>query len=257
MSKRNPDTLGVWGPNGTRVVAAESMWREPLKWNKAAREAGERRRVFCASLADVFEDWQGPMIDSQGRTLHLGAGGAWFNTQTLSSKPLSIDDVRERLFGLIDRTPDLDWLLLTKRPENVIPTLERLGNTSALVDCWMTETTLPRNIWLGVSAEDQRRANERIPILLDIPAAVRFVSAEPLLGPIDFRPWLDDIGWIIVGGESGKNHRPMDLEWLASIVEQCRYAGVPCYVKQDSAFRDSQQGRISDELWSVKEFPAI
>lgn len=283
LSHRNPGTLGVWGvekAGGTRVVAAESYWRQAFRWHQEAREAGVRRRVFTASLADVFEDWRGPMVDSQGRAMHLGAGGAWFNAPTPSSRPLTMDDVRERLFGLIGRTPNLDWLLLTKRPENVLPTLERLGNTSAMVDCWLTETTLPQNIWLGVSCEDQAAADDRIPVLLSIPAAVRWVSAEPLLGPIDFRRVQHDgtveidaltgdygvhrplrgrsdsrLSWIIAGGESGPRRRPMELAWLESIADQCRDADVPLYVKQDSALRDGQQGRVSDELWAVKQFP--
>lgn len=275
LSRRNPATLGVWGPNGTRVVAAEAAWREPLKWDRAAREAGERRRVFCASLADVFEDWRGRLKDANGHDIWVEPGGFWTPDDgspgfAYGRRPLAMDDVRERLFGLVDRTPNLTWLLLTKRPENVLPTLERLGNTSALVDCWLTETTLPRNIWLGVSAEDQAAFNARVPILLSIPAAVRFVSAEPLLGPIDLAvsPLRDGSGlrwyegeappgldWVIAGGESGPGRRPMEVGWLASIAAQCRAAGVACYIKQDAAHRDGQQGRIPDDLWSIKEYP--
>ena len=122
LSGRNPAVLGIWGPNGTRVVAAESAWREPLKWNREAVEAGERHRVFCASLADVFEDWKGPMLNSHGDELFSDRIGGW--SDRVGDKDghrlkLTMQDVRTRLYKLIDATPNLDWLLLTKRPENI------------------------------------------------------------------------------------------------------------------------------------------
>ena len=137
----------------------------------------------------------------------------------------------------------------------------------------------PQNVWLGVSCEDQKAADERIPLLLQIPAAVRFVSAEPLLGPIDFERsrygmqcnWLTGeewspalarggdrskaLSWVIVGGESGPKRRECEVEWIASIADQCRAANVPVFVKQDSGPRDGMQGRIPDDLWSLKQFP--
>lgn len=235
LSHRNPKVLGVWGDSGTRVVASESMWHEPLKWDREAREAGERRRVFCASLADVFEDRS------------------------------ELNVPRARLWSLIAKTQSLDWLLLTKRPENVRRLLSRFSadtdETAWEIFCggW------PSNVWLGTSVEDQRRADERIPELLKIPAAVRFLSIEPLLGPIALRRgvhgWIDrgpspaaalgailghndaysggtllppmpGIDWVIVGGESGPNARPCDLAWIRSIRDQCRAAGVACFIKQ-------------------------
>ena len=107
----------------------------------------------------------------------------------------------------------------------------------------MNETHIEwQNVWLGVSVEDQRRADERIPMLLRTPARVRFLSCEPLLGPIDLNGYLADhewlhgvpggINWVIVGGESGPGARPMDLEWARNIVQQCKAAGVPVFVKQ-------------------------
>lgn len=166
LSKRNPKVLGVWGPDGTRVVASEAKWREPLAWDKAAREAGERHRVFCASLADVFED-----------------------------RP-ELAAPRSRLLDLIRDTPSLDWLLLTKRPENIIRLWDDVAPTGM-------EYPAP-NVWLGVSVEDQARADERVPQILAIPAAVRFLSCEPLLGSVDLTKYLATslIHWVIVGGES-------------------------------------------------------
>lgn len=222
LSGRNPKTLGIWGKNGTRVVAAESYWREPLKWNAAAEKAGERHRVFCASLADVFEGED---------TMPLGYYGV-------------IRNARVRLFQLIEQTPHLDWLLLTKRPENILNQVDEVY-TKCLVQ--PSRWPLP-NVWLGTSVENQQTADERIPHLLRVPAAVRFLSMEPLIGDV----WLSDdalhgqwcvnesnervrgprINWVIAGGESGPGARPCNVEWIRSIVQQCRAAGVACFVKQ-------------------------
>ena len=94
----------------------------------------------------------------------------------------------------------------------------------------------PSNIWLGVSVEDQRRADERIPHLLGIQAAVRFLSCEPLLGPLDLRSWIDRIHWVIAGAESGRPDRapPMELDWVRSLRDQCLAAGVVLFFKQDA-----------------------
>lgn len=129
----------LWGPDAARHVTSEAKWREPIRWDAAAKAAGIRRRVFCASMADVFED-----------------------------RP-DLAEPRARLAYVIGKTPNLDWLLLTKRPENIA----RL---------WITDV-VPPNVWLGTTVEDQERADERIPHLLAVPAAVRFLSVEPLLSP--------------------------------------------------------------------------
>jgi protein gp37 len=207
--------LDVWGVDASRKSMSEAYWREPAKWNRKAAAAGERLRVFCASMADVFELL--PERNVAGRA-----------TQ---------DEARARLWPLIESTPWLDWLLLTKRPQNVY----RLVPWGLHV--W------PSNVWLGVTAEDQRRAEERIPMLLSLPAAVRFVSHEPALGPIDLWAFLKGpvrdasldalmarpmpgVDWIITGGESGPGARPYDLAWARSVVDQCRTAGVAPFVKQ-------------------------
>lgn len=227
MSGRNPKTLGVWGKYGTRVVASESMWKQPLKWDKAAAEAGERHRVFCASLADVFEGEDTMPADS------------W----------RVIREARRRLFDLIVATPNLDWLLLTKRPENIetvlktaFPTIYglNLSGANTFIDVWMDR------VWIGTSVENQEQADKRIPELLKISAKVRFLSMEPLLGPVEFSDvsnrsdWksqlgkkaLDGIDWVIVGGESGPNARPFDISWARSIISQCKTAGVSVFMKQ-------------------------
>lgn len=192
-----------WGPQGTRLRTSDANWRKPVAWNRKAAEAGVMHRVFCASLADVFED----------RPEVVG----W----------------RSELFELIRATPNLVWLLLTKRPENV---MSMAGS-------------IPYNVWLGTSVENQATADERVPHLLGCPAALRFVSVEPLLGPVDFERggwsllrrlesprrkvhWERGVDWIIVGGESGPKARPMHPQWARSIRDQCREAGVPFFFKQ-------------------------
>lgn len=196
-----------WGPGQARVGASEKMWREPLKWGAAAQAAGERCRVFCASMADVFEDLP------------------------------ELVPLRARLFALVRETPALDWLLLTKRPENA----HRLWN-QAQYDSFNGADSLGQtwspNVWLGTTVEDQRRAEERIPHLLDVPARVRFLSCEPLLGPIDLdkvvlnEPRVGRVDWVICGGESGPGARPMHPDWARSLRDQCASAGVPFFFKQ-------------------------
>lgn len=232
--------LDIWGPDKPRRLFGDKHWNEPLRWNDSAARRGVRERVFCASMADVFEE-------------HA-----------------DLPPVRERLFRLIETTPALDWQLLTKRPENLC---EMLPAT------WLDA---PRqNVWIGTTCEDQRHFDLRAPVLRDVPAAVRFISFEPLLGPIDTRQeWerdegdvghatrLDDLrlgptnaepplmarAWAIVGGESGPGARPCDVEWIRSIVRQCHEASVPVFVKQDSGPKPGKRGRIPDDLW-IKEFP--
>lgn len=185
-----------WGPRGLRVIKAESGWREPLKWNRDAASKGERARVFCASLADVFE-WNDTMPKE-----------AW----------AAVCAARERLFNLIDETPWLDWLLLTKRPENIRKAMP----------------SPPLNVWLGTSVGNAN-AKHRIDTLRNTPASVRFLSCEPLIGPLG-KLNLDGIHWVIAGGESGPHARPMHPEWAREIRDQCQAAGVAFFFKQWGEF---------------------
>lgn len=241
-------TFNSWreGSHGTRVIASEAKWKLPLRWNKQAAKDGQRKRVFCASMADVFED-----------------------------RPELIEP-RYRLFNLIMETPNLDWSLLTKRPENIKPLLQQmpvLKRDNVYDHLWPHHFP---NVWLGTSVENQAAADQRIPQLLEIPAALHFLSCEPLLGPVDLSPWLyacsvcekpvnpfspqwrmgyegwehrcDDahpqcghfdanihnkgIDWVIVGGESGAKARPMLPDWARSLRDQCSDANVPYFMKQ-------------------------
>lgn len=253
-SKRNETILGTWGPNGTRVVAAERAWSEVLKWNKAAAKLSERPRVFCASLADVFEDWSGPMLNHNGEPLYrvsenggTARPGEWSTCAALGPCwALTLDVVRRRLFALIDSTPALDWLILTKRPENVrkfwpavdVHSQEQADDRNERGELYR------RNVWIGTSISDQETADKWTPRLLGLDdlAPVRFLSAEPLVGPIDFAMRTDGTGGsalnfagvnlVIVGGESGPGARPCSVEWVRDIVRQCAEANVACFVKQ-------------------------
>ncbi len=207
----------VWGPSAEYRRFGDKHWNEPLKWNRDAGSEGVRRRVFCASMADVF-DLRGPVED------------------------------RARLWKLIIETPHLDWLLLTKRPQNI---------AELAPAPWVTKG-FPPNVWLGTTVEDQKRAEERIPVLLDIPAAVRFLSCEPLLGPINVGSYLGNGGdvwpshldWVICGGESGPGARPFALEWAERLLNQCAAAGVPFFVKQLGAFTVSEQRTTLEGEWA-------
>jgi protein gp37 len=247
MSRRNPAVLGQWGPTGTRVVASESMWRQPVKWDRDARQAGDRRRVFCASLADVFEDWRGPMVNSRGRFLHTyGGTWPWALASTVQSvqgdfRPLTMDDLRRRLACLIWETQNLDWLLLTKRIENA---------QQMIYEMWFPDAAWPKNYWLGTTVENRKQGLPRIDILRATSAPVKFLSGEPLLediGKID----LTGIDLVIIGGESsqgGQKARPFDIAWARSLIAQCRAAGIKPFMKQlgsrpyDSANRISLDG---------------
>jgi protein gp37 len=190
-----------WGSGGTRVRTSPENWRQPVKWNSEAEARGVRYQVFCASLADVFEE--------------RGELAAW----------------RDDLHDLIHRTPNLDWLLLTKRPE---------------MAAWCyAEQPIPANVWLGTSVENQAAADRRIPILSAIPAAIRFLSCEPLLGEIAGID-LSAISWVIVGGESGAGCRPMAPEWAISLRDQCRVAKVPYFFKQWGGRTPKTNGNILD-----------
>jgi protein gp37 len=242
-----------WGSGVPRRRTSESNWRKPIKWNAEAdaffAEYGRRQRVFCASLADVFDN----EVDPQWR----------------------ID-----LLELIAQTPNLDWLLLTKRVGNVAAMLDSAIETMAHgINDW-TDYPWP-NVWIGATICNQEEADRDIPKLLQAPAAVRFLSMEPLLGPVnlvhlndgreaweinalkawtweqeidawhgtsdewedDFKDWFNlsempsgpmhnALDWVIVGGESGPKARPMHPDWAYDLRDQCVEAGVPFLFKQ-------------------------
>lgn len=238
QAKRNPKLLGRWGDT-PRVIAGESYWHWPERWNaEAARPCVGRKRVFVGSMMDVFD----PRPETEGP--------------------------RNRLFALVYALRNLDWLLLTKRPREGLELLRG-------------KQRLPPNLWVGVSVEDQAAADKRIPLLLQIPAAVRFVSCEPLLAKVNLyeaflelevqNPAMCECGhghgftrcpnyggiaqhchiagcacagfrkavqpetgihWVIAGGESGPTAQPCHPDWVRSLRDQCQAAGVPFLFKQ-------------------------
>jgi protein gp37 len=197
----------VWGPASTseRRTMSTSYWQQPLLWNRKARESGHRASVFCSSMSDTFEDHP-----------------------TLARE-------RTRLWLLIEATPWLNWLLLTKRPEHFV------SMTPWKSGPW------PDNVWAGTSVGLQARAEERLPHLLNVPAVCRFLSCEPLLGPLDLSPWRAQVQWVICGGESGVHARPMDLEWARTLRDQCQQAGIPYFFKQVGGRYHDSGGRLLDE----------
>lgn len=224
----------LWGVGAERRTFGDAHWKKPLGWNEQARREGRRIRVFCASMADVF-DKDAP------------------------------DGARDRLWSLIKETPHLDWQILTKR----------IGNASRMLPAdWGNGYP---NVWLGISVVNQEEVDRDIPKLLNTPARVRWLSIEPLLGPItlprvDFHcdlcggtgilaRWpkgecyhckgrgqipaistdpkfgkpstpMRFIDWVVVGGESGPKARPMHPDWVRSLRNQCSAAGVPFLFKQ-------------------------
>lgn len=230
----------------------------PLHWRKP-------RRVFVNSMADLFHD----------------------------DVPF---DFIDRVFAVMALADRHTFQVLTKRPTRMLEYFSDPwqwakveGTAQAIYEAqtgedpsmWLAVHGPLGNVWLGVSVENQRWANERIPLLLQTPAAVRFLSCEPLLGPIDLtrlRPkgstWLDcldgrehigrgvfdgdeRVDWVIVGGESGPDRRECKVGWIEDVVAQCEFAGVPCFVKQDAHRYPGQQGRLPDDVWAVKQFPQV
>ena len=260
------------------IQFVEHLLTQPLHWKTP-------RRIFVNSMSDLF---------------HEKVRTEWLN----------------RIFAIMALCPHHTFQILTKRAEEMCQFFQdqqlehhikgiaweilghdrqrKFNHQNILQRPW----PLP-NVWLGVSVENQHAANERIPWLLKTPAAVRFLSVEPLLGLVDLSPfhigWYrcpecrhardpqedEPLGtdvlclgfhdecmtedplpidghhlhWIIVGGESGKDRRPMQLNWLEGVVAQCQAAEIPVFVKQDSALKPGQQGRIPPELWALKQFP--
>ena len=229
----------LWGKTAERFFTKENYWKEPLSWDREASKSNKPWRVFCGSLCDVMEDRR------------------------------DLDERRQMLFDLIEVTPHLTWLLLSKRPENFV----RL-TPKTWINAW------PPNAWALTTAENQRRLDERLPSLLCVPAQVRGLSIEPMLGPITIpenalpctrchgRGWylerfsdnhgtpckdciarakaldggitvtsrstvkFQTISWVIVGGESGGPARPMNPKWAAALRNQCLKHSVPFHYKQ-------------------------
>lgn len=133
------------------------------------------------------------------------------------------DRFLEAVLHVVRQTPQHTYQILTKRPHRMTAFFRR--------------HPVPPNVWLGVTVEDPARAALRLPVLVTLPAPVRWISAEPLLAPLDVRPWLSALQWVVVGGESGPHARPMDPAWVRALRDQCATAGVPFFLKQWGGLR--------------------
>jgi protein gp37 len=259
--------VGQNGPTWTGVVRlVPEALEEPLRWQKP-------QRIFVNSMSDLFHE--GLSDDDIDQVFAVMTLAPQHTFQVLTKRPLRMREYLESTFGTPygERRRNVIGLTAYRlRPDAFGPGLDGTMNI---------DVPLP-NVWLGVSVEDQATADERIPLLLETPAAVRFVSYEPALGPVDFgvfapfnwtpiepsvREHLRNVypnglpenslnaiisrmkvDWVIVGGESGPNARPFDLAWARSTIAQCKPAGVPCFMKQLGAFPhsgDAPAGRAS------------
>jgi len=222
MSKRLAGRCGYDKDNTFKVALHPDRLIEPLKWRKPSR-------IFVCSMGDLFYE----------------------------DVPFSFI---EEVFSIMNEAERHTFMILTKRPERMLQFInwyiDRCSDESVGLIYYM-----PSNIWLGVTAENQQRADKRIPLLLQIPAVIKFVSVEPMLGPIDLSKWLfcdvcDNTGkylnfafdeiedcpvcygnkplldWVICGGETGPNRRPADINWMRKLRDQCFGANVPFFLKQ-------------------------
>ena len=219
-----------WGKGNPRSLT--KTWKEPLKWDREVQEKGIRCRVFTNSLSDFFDEEVS-------------------------------EDWRFNAMDVIKKTPNLDWLILTKR-------IQKAHDFLANVIGWPWP-----NVWVGASIENQEAVDYRLPILGRIPAAVHFISAEPLLEAIDIRAhlikathyspntgpegevWNHPLDWVICGGESGEGFRNMRASWAQNLFDQCQAEKVAFFMKQDSSLYNESKGKIPDGLWNVKEFPKV
>lgn len=209
----------LWGPNELRQRTSFGNWKLPRQWELGHQgffaKYGRKRRVFCASLADVFDN----RIEA-----------SW----------------REDLWALVRSTPNLDWLILTKR----------IGNVAAMLpDDWGSGYN---NVWLGISVVNQEEADRDIQKLLNTPARMRWLSMEPLLSPVSLGDILDKSGetldWIVVGGESGPRARPMEPSWVRALHSECKISSVPFFFKQWGGTTKEKGGCLIDGI-EIKSWP--
>lgn len=282
--------LARWGRDAKDRRKAKD-WKQVLAWDrKAAQRNTEYKNAHEGTLRDIFKPHTLPPHPPRPRIFPSLCD--WLDDE------VPIEWLAD-LLKLIHDTPNLDWLLLTKRPENW---LDRISKAFEWIECeppssferdnledWLNAwlagnqkffdrfdiASVPKNVWIGVSVEDQKRADERIPLLLQIPAKIRFLSVEPLLEKVNLHLFLcrhaamtspeqkfcnicegpTDSRWGIVGGESGKDRRDCGVDALVDAANQFVAADVPCFFKQDSAFKPGQQGRIPAATWTLKQFP--
>jgi len=266
LANRFGDSWGGWGKGKPRVLAKN--WGDPVKWNLTP--------WICPVTGAMFERRDAALnrvrhIEPR-RTTVFPSLCDWLDEEV----PIKW---LEKFIELIHKTPNLNWLLLTKRPENFIPRLREVQKHCTVdpldivdrIDAWISGDRPHHNVWIGTSVEDQANADRRIPELLKIPARVRFLSVEPMLGPVNLDEWAfvdreihpdgsetllkPIIDWVIVGGESGLKARLCNVDWIRSIASQCAASGVPCFVKQLGAeIGFTAPGKIENwDQWHINE----
>lgn len=253
------------GEDGNVRARTKAFWKDALKWNKTP--------MVCPNGSVPVKGapgGHGPYV--AGQTTCCECGSILHRARIFPSlcdwldEEIPIEwlaDFRQLIYD----TPNLDWLLLTKRPENFHRRIDAACeyNHGETYQSMWTQGEPPDNVWIGASVENQEYADKRIPELLKIPARVRFLSVEPMLGKIDLLyscfngvdslQSMHGINWVIFGGESGPGHRPCDPQWIEDGVSQCIAANVPVFVKQDSGSKPGMKGRLSDAVWAMKQFP--
>lgn len=210
-SRKRWGGVAHWGPGVPRHRTSASNWKQPRAWNRQATKTGEFWPVFCASLADVFDNEVDP---------------AW----------------RSDLLALIYDTPALTWLLLTKRIGNVSRLMEQCSEPGR-------QWKLPPNVWLGITAVTQDELERDLPKLAEIPATTRWLSLEPQISTIDITPAAGIVQWAITGGESGRHARRYDVAWPRQIVADCRRHGIAPFVKQLGGFTTWRGGSHPGQHW--------
>lgn len=223
VSKRFWPSQDLWGKDAPRRFFPEKHWSQLVSWNDSAAKKGKVRKVFVNSMSDLFEDRR------------------------------DLDGPRDKLFEIMEKTPSLIYQLLTKRADKI----------NGMVPLRWTKDGWPKNVWMGVTAENQRRWDERVPLLMETVAVVKWVSAEPLLG--DLVANYEGIDWVVVGGESGSARR-MAPEWVSNILVRCTSAGTKFFFKQKGDVLAAElkckdkKGKDPSEwpAWMrVQEFPEV
>ena len=235
-----------WGDDAPRV-RSKGFWRDAYKWNKMAEKLAEPPRIFTSLM-----DWLDPKVPIE-----------W------------LADFLE----VVRACTSMNWLLLTKRPqlfqERMALLCAYLDNTEtshSLLKQWVRDWCrgkAPKHVWYGVTVEDQKRADERLPILFETPAHIRWLSVEPMLERINlglsgivpkaishmYRPTSEFIDWVVIGAESGPVRRDCGANAIVSLAKECVENGVAVFVKQDCGFKPGQRGRLPDDIWGLKQYP--
>ena len=209
------DGPSLWGKDAVYKTMKERYWNAPLRWD---RDAVGKERVFCGSMCDIF--------DEKG-----------------------LESERDRMWELTKKTPNLIWLLLTKRPENIRKFLPKDWGPFGY-----------ENVWLGTSIENQKVVIPRLESLKEVNSVGKFISMEPLIGPVYLDLYTPTVDWVIVGGESGDNARPMKKEWVLNLKDECRRYDVPFMFKQWGEWSENGEKldkKVTGKLLDGKEYLEI